>query len=404
MMVTSREPPDHDFLLNDEERAMRAEVRGFFARELAPRARTIEDDAAWEPLREAVRLTGEAGYLALLVPELYPGTVEEPGLVHATIVSEEAAAVSYAFESTIATSLSCAMPLRTHGTASVRDRWLGPLARGEAIGAICITEPDVGSDSAGMRTRIRRDADGSFVVDGFKRYISNAGVADVHVVYGITDPTVPAQRGMTAVVVPAGVEGLSFPRRYTLVGRRGCVVGEVALDGVRVPADHLLGDLDAGFRVMVSMFNFERVLLGGTGVGMARAAFDVAREHARRRVAFGQPLGCKQLVWSKVADMSWRIDAAELLTYRAARMYDAGHHGKALMKQAAMAKLVATETAVTCADAAVQILGGDGLTKEHGRAEQLFRDARALPIVGGTSEMARYLIASRDLPDLNLNL
>jgi alkylation response protein AidB-like acyl-CoA dehydrogenase len=229
-------------------------------------------------------------------------------------------------------------------------------------------------------------------------------VADVSVVYGITDSTVAAQKGMTALVVPAGTPGLSFPRLYTFMGRRGCIVGEVELRDCRVPADHLLGTRDQGFRIMLSMFNFERIILGGSGLGVARSAFEIAAAHAQNRTAFGQRLGCKQLIWDKIAEMSWRIDAAELLTYRAAKMYDSGVGAKELMKPAAMAKLVATEIANYCADATVQILGGDGITKEYGRAEQLYRDARALPIVGGTSEMAKYLIASRDLPELKPNL
>jgi alkylation response protein AidB-like acyl-CoA dehydrogenase len=146
------------------------------------------------------------------------------------------------------------------------------------------------------------------------------------------------------------------------------------------------------------------VILGGSGLGVARSAFEIARDHAQTRVAFGQRLGCKQLVWDKIVEMSWRIDAAELLTYRAAKLYDAGVGGKELMKEAAMAKLVSTEAANFCADQTVQVLGGDGITKEFGRAEQIFRDARALTIVGGTSEMAKYLIASRDLPAIKPNL
>jgi len=156
--------------------------------------------------------------------------------------------------------------------------------------------------------------------------------------------------------------------------------------------------------VMREMFNFERIILGGSGLGVARSAFDIAKAHAQRRDAFGAKLGTKELIWSDIAEMSWRIDAAELLTYRAAKLYDAGTSARDLMKPAAMAKLVATETATFCADRTVQILGGDGLTKEFGRAEQIYRDARALPIVGGTSEIARYLIATADLPAIKPGL
>jgi len=209
---------------------------------------------------------------------------------------------------------------------------------------------------------------------------------------------------MTALVVPRTASGISYPRNYHFMGRRGCVVGEVEFRDCRVPVDHLLGERDGGFRIMLGMFNFERIILGGSALGVARSAFDIAVAHAQTRESFGQKLGCKQLIWDKIAEMSWRLDAAELLTYRAAKLYDDGLSPKELMKPASQAKLVATEAAIYCADQTVQILGGDGLTREYGRAEQIYRDARALTIVGGTSEMVKYLIASVDLPHLKPNL
>ena len=394
-----------DFILDAGDRAFRAEIRTFLARELAPRAAAIEDRDDWDAIKAAVAALGGAGYLRLMFPDLYHGSLAKPGLTHATILSEEASAINYAFETTIATALSCAYPLHRHASPPVRDRYLPGIVDGRAVGAICVTEPDAGSDTSRLKTRIDFDAArNEFVVNGLKRYISNAGVADVYIVYGVTDPAAAPGKRLSAVVVPSGTAGLTFPRRYTFMGRRGCVVGEVAFDGCRVPADHLLGAAGGGTRIMVEMFNFERVILGGSGLGVARSAFDLATAHAQRREAFGEKLGCKELVWSSIAEMSWRIDAAELLTYRAAKLYDAGTAPRALMKAAAMAKLVATETATFCADRTVQILGGDGLTKEYGRAEQIYRDARALPIVGGTSEMARYLIASADLPAIKPGL
>ncbi|WP_432262455.1 acyl-CoA dehydrogenase family protein [Cupriavidus sp. TMH.W2] len=394
-----------DFLLDDADRAFRGEVRDFLQRELAPRANDIEERQDWSAVKHVVRSLGEAGYLRLMFPDLYRGDLAKPGLTHATVLSEEAAYINYAFETTIATALSCAYPLHRHAGERLRETYLAPILDGTAIGAICVTETNVGSDSAGMETRIDFDAKtNEWVVNGFKRYISNASVADVYIVYGIATDADPAQAGMTAVAVPATAPGVRFPRNYTFMGRRGCIVGEVEFNDCRVPADHLLGERGGGFRIMRGMFNFERAILGGSGLGVARSAFDIATTHAQRRKSFGQMLGCKQLIWDKIAQMSWRIDAAELLTYRATKMYDAGIDGKALMKEAAMAKLVATETANFCANETVQILGGDGLTKEYGRAEQLYRDARALTIVGGTSEVAKYLIASRDLPDIRINL
>ena len=394
-----------DFILDQRDRAFRAEVRDFLARELVPRAADIEDRDDWDAIRTVVAALGDAGYLRLMFPDLYRGSLAKPGLTHATILSEEASAINYAFETTIATALSCAYPLHRHASAAVRERYLTGLVDGRIVGAICVTEPDAGSDTSRLTTRIDFDAArNEWVVNGRKRYISNAGVADTYIVYGVTDAAAAPGKGLSAVVVPSGMTGLSFPRRYTFMGRRGCVVGEVAFDDCRVPADHLLGTRNGGMRIMRAMFNFERVILGGSGLGVARSAFDIATAHAQRRDAFGAKLGSKELIWSDIAEMSWRIDAAELLTYRAAKLYDAGTAPRELMKPAAMAKLVATETATFCADRTVQILGGDGLTKEYGRAEQIYRDARALPIVGGTSEIARYLIATADLPAIKPGL
>ena len=394
-----------DFFLTDEDRAFRDDVREFLNRELAPRAAAIEDNEDWEAVKAAVRALGEAGYLTLMFRDLYRGGLTAPGLTHATIVSEEAAYINYAFETTIATAISCAYPLHRHARPEIRDRYLMPILEGHAVGSICMTEKNVGSDSAGMETKITFDETArEWVVNGFKRYISNATKADMYIVWGITDTGALPQKGMSAVAVPASTPGVSFPRTYNFMGRRGCVVGEVEFDNVRVPEAHLLGEVNRGFHVMLEAFNFERAILGGSGLGVARSAFDIAKTHAQSRVSFGQKLGQKQLIWDMVAQMSWRIDATELLTYRATKMYDAGIDGKALMREASQAKLVATETANFCADRTVQILGGDGITKQYGRAEQIYRDARALPIVGGSSEMVKYLIASREMPEIKLNL
>lgn len=395
----------HDFFLSEEDRAFRAEVRDFLAQELAPRVDAIEREQDFSAQLHVARALGDAGYLKVMFRDLYKGKLSKPGLTHAVIVSEEAAYLNYAFETTIATALSCAYPIHAHAQPNLRDRYLLPILEGRAVGSICMTEPNVGSDSAGMETRIRFDeTTREWVIDGFKRYISNASKADVYIVWGITDPDVAPQKGMTAILVPAGTPGLSFPRTYDFMGRRGSVVGEVTLENVRVPEENLLGEVNAGFRIMLGAFNFERVILGGSGLGVARSAFDLAKQHAQTRDSFGQKLGQKQLIWDMIAQMSWRIDAAELLTHRAAKMYDAGIDGKELMREASQTKLVSTETAVFCADRAVQILGGDGVTSQFGRVEQLYRDARALPIVGGTSEMCKYLIAAREMPAIRPNL
>ncbi|RWE22326.1 MAG: acyl-CoA dehydrogenase [Mesorhizobium sp.] len=394
-----------DFFLTHEDRAFREEVRAFMSRELAPKIDLIERDQDFSAQLTVARALGQAGYLKLMFPDLYRGALPKPGLIHAVIVSEEAAFLNYAFETTIATALSCAYPIHRFARAALRERYLLPILEGRSLGSICMTEPNVGSDSAGMKTRIRfDDVSGEWVISGLKRYISNASKADVYIVWGVTDAEVPPQKGLTAILIPADADGMSFPRVYDFMGRRGSIVGEVAMDEVRVPEENLLGELNGGFKIMLSAFNFERVILGGSGLGVARSAFEIASQHAQERVSFGQKLGQKQLIWDMIAQMSCKIDASELLTHRAAKMYDSGIGGKDLMREASQAKLVASETAVFCADRTVQILGGDGVTRQYGRAEQLYRDARTLPIVGGTSEMCKYLIAAREMPSIRLNL
>jgi len=193
-----------DFFLTDEDRAFRAEIRDFLARELAPRAERIERDEDWEAVKDVVRALGSAGYMKLMFRDLYHGSLSKPGLTHATMLSEEAAYLNYAFETTIATALSCAYPLHAHAHPAIRERYLTPILEGTAIGSVCMTEPNVGSDSAGMETRIRFDATArEWVIDGFKRYISNATKSDIYIVWGISNAGVAPQKGMSAVAVPA---------------------------------------------------------------------------------------------------------------------------------------------------------------------------------------------------------
>lgn len=394
-----------DFLLNRHDRAFRAELRRFLADTLAPAAAGIERDDDPAAATAVVAAFGRAGYLRLLFPDHYRGALEAPGLTHVTILSEEISYLNYAVDAAVGAVLSAAFVLHRYARSEIQDRWLPPLLDGEVRGAVAVSEPDAGSDTGALRTQVRRDSrTGEWVVRGLKRYIADASLAEVYIVYGVEQPEAPPPRRLTAVLVPAGTPGLSFPRTYKLVGRRGSVVGDVQFDDCRVPAAYGLGEPGEGARIMRSMFNFERIKLGGGGLGMARAAFDLALEHARQRDAFGQKLAAKQLIWSSIAEMSLRIEAAELLVHRAAKLYDSGVPQGAIAQEASMAKLAGTELANFCADTAVQILGGAGICRELSRGEQLYRDARALKIVGGTSEMQRYLIASSHLKGLRLNL
>ena len=390
---------------SDAATAFRTRLAEVLAREVAPRCDAIERDDDWSASQAAARALGDAGLLGTLFPEHAPQRPVATGLGAAALVHEQLAYLNYGLVSGVATTLSAAVAIDRFADEALRRRFLPELVGGRMFGAICFTEREVGTDAAAMSTRLAYDAArDEWVIDGFKRYISNAGVAGVYVVWGRSRDDVASQQGMSTLLVPADTPGLAVQRRYHFMGRRGCVVGEVEFRNCRVPASYLLGARDGGFRVMLSAFNFERILVGAAGLGVARSAFDLACRHVQTREVFGEKLGCKQLAWERIAQMSWRIEATRLLVHDAARQYDAGVAARQLMKPASMAKLVGSEAANYCADATVQLLGGDGLTQEYGRAEQIYRDARALPIVGGTNEIAKYLIACSDLPEIKPSL
>ncbi len=352
----------------------------------------------WRAQQECLGALGRDGHFR----HLFNNGSDHP-MVSACVVAEEIAYRNYALETTVASSLSCAKTLELFATPEIRQGLLPDLLSGKTLCAIGMTEPEAGSDTSRISTSIESQGE-NLVVNGFKRYISNASVADFYLVYGVSDPQAKPSEKLSVVLLPKDCPGLSTPKVYQFMGRRGSVVGEVKLENCRVPQDHLIGTWHQGFKIMLKLLNFERILLGASALGVARSAFDLAVTHAENRVAFGQPLGCKQLIWDKVAEMSWRLEAARLMNLEAAQLYDRGTRGKELMKNAALTKLVSSETAVFCADQAVQILGGDGLSQEGGRVEQIYRDARALPIAGGTSEILKYLIAGREMPELKLNL
>jgi alkylation response protein AidB-like acyl-CoA dehydrogenase len=381
-----------------ENQQFRDRVRDLLKR-LAPKFEQVENQADWESQKECLHALGDDGHFR----HLFPSDGGVPNLQLQAVVAEELAYANYATETTLASSLSCAMTLRRYASETLRQDLMPGLLTGRKLCAICMTEPNAGSDTSRISTTIVSEGD-EWVITGFKRYISNASVADYYLVYGVTAPKDPPGRRLSVVLVPRGASGLSVPRTYNFMGRRGSDVGEVNFHECRVPKENLIGKLNDGFKMMLQLLNFERILLGATGLGVARSAFDLAVAHAESREAFGQPLGCKQLIWDRIAEMSWRLESTRLITNQAVEKYESGVRGKELSKHSSMAKLVGAKTALFCADETVQILGGDGLTKEFGRAEQIYRDARALPIVGGTNEIVKYLIASREMPSLKLNL
>jgi len=271
------------------------------------------------------------------------------------------------------------------GTEAQRERYLPRVARGDAIAAFALSEPDAGSDVAAMACAARRDGD-DYVLDGEKTWISNGGIADFYVVFARTGEA-PGARGISAFVVDAGTPGFGIAERIEVIAPHP--LARLRFDGCRVPAVQRIGDAGQGFKVAMATLDVFRTSVAAAALGFARRAFDEALAHATQRRMFGQLLSDFQLTQAKLAEMATRIDASALLTYRAAWQRDRG--GK-VTKEAAMAKMTATESAQQVIDAAVQMFGGLGVTSGH-PAEQLYREIRALRIYEGATEVQQLIIA-----------
>jgi alkylation response protein AidB-like acyl-CoA dehydrogenase len=271
------------------------------------------------------------------------------------------------------------------GTAAQRERYLPRVARGDAIAAFALSEPDAGSDVAAMRCTARADGD-AYVLDGAKTWISNGGIADFYVVFARTGEA-PGARGISAFIVDADTPGLAIAERIDVIAPHP--LARLRFDGCRVPADRRIGEPGQGFKVAMATLDVFRTSVAAAALGFARRAFDEALAHARARPMFGQHLADFQLTQAKLAQMATSIDSSALLTYRAAWQRD---RGAKVTKEAAMAKMTATESAQQVIDAAVQMFGALGVTSGH-PAERLYREIRALRIYEGATEVQQLIIA-----------
>lgn len=277
--------------------------------------------------------------------------------------------------------------LTSHGTEAQRDRWLAPILRGERVAAFALTEPEAGSDLAGIATSARREGE-VYVLDGEKVFISNAGVADTYVLFAATAPA-GERRRLSAFVVPSESEGLEATPTRVLGGHP---IGSLRLRGVRVPLEQRIGDEGEGMAIALGTLHRFRTTVGAAAVGFAQRALDESIRHVRARRQFGQPLAAQQAVQMAIADMACDLEAARLLVYRAAALHDTTDDREAQAAAGSMAKLVATEAAFRVIDRAVQLHGGRGVSVGHPVA-RLYEDVRALRIYEGASDIQRILIA-----------
>jgi alkylation response protein AidB-like acyl-CoA dehydrogenase len=372
--------------LSNEQRELRELVRTLARERVGPRAAAIDEshEFPWD----VVELFREQGIFGLFFGEADGGL--GTGTLLSLVAIEEVSKVCASSGLILAVQELGSLGLKLAGSAEQRQRWLPLLASGEVLAAYALTEADSGSDSAAMRTTARRDGD-DYVLDGSKRFITNAGVAGVYTVFAKTDPG-GGHGGISAFLVEAGTPGFEVSRLELKLGISGSTTGELVFDGARVPASNRLGEEGTGFRLAMRILDRSRPGVAAQALGIAQGATDYALEYARTRETMGKPIAAHQLIAGKLADMETRTEAARGLLYRFGRMVDEGADDAELTKASAMAKLFCGDVAMEVTTEAVQILGGYGYIKEY-PVERMMRDAKITQIYEGTQEIQRLVIA-----------
>jgi acyl-CoA dehydrogenase len=364
----------------DRHRALARDLDAWCRREIEP----LEEGDLDATCRELVRRLGEGGWLRQAVPAARDSRLDVRSLC---LIRETLARFSGLADFVFALQGLGSGPISLFGTEEQRQTWLPRVAAGKAIAAFALSETEAGSDVTAMRSTARRDGDG-WVLEGAKTWISNAGLADFYIVFCRLPES--GERAFGAFLVEAENPGLRIAERIDVLAPHP--LGTVAFDGCRVPAAAMVGEPGKGLKVALATLDVFRPTVGAAALGFARRALDEALGHAVRRQTFGKPLAEHQLTQGRLADMALDVDASALLVYRAAWTRDAG--AERITREAAMAKLFATEAAQRVADAAVQLLGGRGVVA-GAPVERLYREVRALRIYEGTSEIQRLVIAGQ---------
>jgi alkylation response protein AidB-like acyl-CoA dehydrogenase len=379
-----------DLELNEEQEMIRKMARDFAQKELAPVAAELDEKN--EPPLENLKKMAELGFMGLAIPEEYGGI--DADSVSYVIAIEE---ISKACAST-GVILAVHNSLGSHGLVAFgsegqKQKFLPPLASGEWIATYGLTEPETGSDAASIKTRAVLDGD-EYVINGTKQFITSAPFAHLTVIFAVTDPS-KGHRGISAFLVEKGTPGFSVGRDENKMGIRAASTCGLVFEDCRVPVANRLGEEGEGFKVAMSGLDAGRVGIAAQALGIAEGAYEAALAYAKERHAFGQPIAEFQGIRWMLADMATRIEAARLLTYQAALAKDrVKESGERYSKEAAMAKLFASETAVWVTNKAVQIHGGYGYIKEYA-VERYYRDAKITEIYEGTSEIQRIVIANQ---------
>jgi butyryl-CoA dehydrogenase len=373
-----------DFALTEDQQLFQTMVREFATNELQPAAARVDDEERFPA--ENVRKMGELGLMGVSIAEEYGGSGGDS--VHMVIATEEIARAC-ASTSTIflaSASLAC-YPMYLFGTEEQKRRFVVPLARGQKLACFGLTEPGAGSDAAAIQTTATRRGE-HYVLDGTKTFITNGAEADIALVFATVDKSL-RHKGIISLMVEKGTNGFSVGKKERKLGVRGSSTAELVFEGCRVPIGNRLGEEGGGFKVAMGAIDASRINVAAQAVGIARAALEASLAYARERQQFGRAISNFQAIQWMLADMATQVDAARLLAHRAAFLKN---QGLPYLKEAAMAKLFAAETAMYAATKAVQIHGGYGYIKDY-PVERFFRDAKITEIYEGTSEMQRMTIA-----------
>ncbi|MGC8907735.1 MAG: acyl-CoA dehydrogenase family protein [Desulfomonilaceae bacterium] len=377
------------FKLDDEEKMILETVQRITAREIAPRASELDETAGFP--HRAVELFAENGLLAAIVPAEYGG-VHLRLLVYAMVIEEIAKACA-ATALVLIAQADGTLPLIHGASEELKRKYLERLADPRpCLTAIAATEPSAGSDLLSMRTKAVRKGD-RYIINGQKCFITNGSVADFFVLYAYSDPSKGA-RGISAFVAEKGFPGLVYGKNENKMGMRGSINSELYFEDMEVPAENLIAEEGQGFKNLMQTLSMSRLFCAAQAVGIAQGAYDHAVNYARERVQFGKPIAALSPIQFMVADMAAAIESARLLTYQAAHLFDQGDVQKA-GTFAAMAKCLASDTAMKVATDAVQIMGGYGYMKDY-PVERMMRDAKLTQIYTGTNQIMR-LVAGRSL-------
>jgi butyryl-CoA dehydrogenase len=370
-------------LLNDDQVMIRDAVRAFAQEQLWPHAAQWDKEHHFP--KDAHQGLAELGAYGICVPEAYGGA----GLDYLTlaVVLEEIAAGDGGVSTTISvTNCPVNAILMRYGNEAQKLRWLVPLAQGELLGGFCLTEPHVGSDASALRTTATRDGD-HYVLNGVKQFITSGKHGDVMIVIAVTDKAA-GKKGISAFIVPTNTPGYVVARLEDKLGQHSSDTAQINFDGCRIPAENRIGEEGEGYKIALSALEGGRIGIAAQSLGMARSALDVAIAYAKQRESFGQPIFNHQAVGFRLAECATQLEAARQLIWHAAALRDAG---QPCLKEAAMAKLFASEVAERVCSAAIQTLGGYGVVSDF-PVERIYRDVRVCQIYEGTSDVQKILI------------